>query len=83
MPEWYYETTEEKRLKTLSIQKKWREAREEQDKKEKAKAFITGAFLPPKKYKLWHELKPALVDAPWVANLKVEKPDMYQSLRNW
>ena len=80
-PEYYYETTEEKRLKTLSIQKKWREAKDRQDREEYLKAFRAGNFLPPKKYKLWHELKPALVDAPWVANLKVEKPDMYQELK--
>ena len=82
MPEAYYETTEEKKKQLRSIQKKWREAREEQDKKEKVKAFIAGAFLPPKKFKLWHELRPALQDAPWVANLKIEKPDMYQELKD-
>lgn len=81
MPEYYYKTTEEERLGVLALQKKWQEAREEQDKKEKVKAFIAGAFLPPKKYKLWRELRPALQDAPWVANLKVEKPDMYQELK--
>lgn len=81
MPEWYYETTEEKRRQTLLLQKKWREARDKQDREEYLKAFRAGDFLPSKKYKLWRELKPALVDAPWVANLKVEKPDMYQELK--
>ena len=81
MPEWYYETTEEKQRQTLLLQKKWREAKDKQDREEYLKAFRAGNFLPSKKYKLWHELKPALVDAPWVANLKVEKPDMYQELK--
>ena len=80
-PEEYYETTKEEKRQTRSIQKKWQEAREEQDKKEKVKAFIAGAFLPPKKFKLWCELRPALQDAPWVENLKIEKPDMYQELK--
>jgi RNA polymerase sigma factor (sigma-70 family) len=81
MPEEYYETTEEKKRHTRSIQKKWQEAREKQNKEEQVKAFIAGAFLPPKKYKLWRELRPALQDAPWIANLKIEKPDMYQELK--
>lgn len=85
MPEYYYETTEEKRLGVLALQKKWREAREEQEKEvEKGiqeRAFANGTFLTPKKRKLWNELKPALQDAPWVDNLKIEKPDMYQELK--
>ena len=81
MPEYYYETTEEKRLGVLALQKKWREAREKQEKEEQTKAFIRGAFLPPKKFALWRELRPALQDAPWVENLKVEKPEMYQELK--
>jgi len=82
MPEEYYETTEEKKRGLLKLQRKWREAKEKQDKEEQTKAFIAGAFLPPKKYKLWRELRPALQDAPWIANLKIEKPDMYQELKD-
>jgi RNA polymerase sigma factor (sigma-70 family) len=85
MPEYYYETTEEKRLGVLALQKKWREAREEREKEiEKriqAQAFIRGDSLAPKKRKLWWELRPALEDAPWIENLKIEKPDMYQELK--
>jgi len=81
MPEAYYETTEEKKKQLRSIQKKWQEAKEKREKEEQTKAFIAGAFLPPKKYKLWNELRPALQDAPWIANLKIEKPDMYQELK--
>jgi len=80
-PEDYYETTEEKKRHTRSIQKKWQEAREKQDKEEQVKAFIAGAFLSPKKHKLWRELRPALQDASWVENLRIEKPDMYQELK--
>jgi DNA-directed RNA polymerase specialized sigma24 family protein len=84
-PEDYYETTEDKKRELRSIQKRWKEAREEREKEiEKeiqTKAFIAGAFLTPKKRKLWWELRPALQDAPWVENLKVEKPDMYQELK--
>ena len=82
MPEEYYETTEEKKRGLLKLQRKWREAKEKQDKEEQTKAFIAGAFLPPKKYKLWRELRPALQDVSWIANLKIEKPDMYQELKD-
>jgi RNA polymerase sigma factor (sigma-70 family) len=85
MPEDYYQTTEEKRLEILSIQKKWREAKEQREKEKdnelQAQAFTNGSFLTPKKRKLWWELRPALQDAPWVENLKIEKPDMYQELK--
>jgi RNA polymerase sigma factor (sigma-70 family) len=85
MPEYYYKTTEEKRLGVLALQKKWKEAREEREKeieKEiKAHAFVRGDSLTPKKRKLWWELRPALQDAPWVENLKIEKPEMYQELK--
>lgn len=85
MPEDYYQTTEEKRLEILSIQKKWREAKEQREKEKdnelQAQAFIRGDSLTAKKRKLWWELRPALQDAPWVENLKTEKPDMYQELK--
>jgi RNA polymerase sigma factor (sigma-70 family) len=85
MPEDYCQTTEEKRLEILSIQKKWREAKEQREKEKdnelQAQAFTNGSFLTPKKRKLWWELRPALQDAPWVENLKIEKPDMYQELK--
>ena len=85
MPEYYYKTTEEERLGVLAIQRKWQEARgqreKEIEKEIQTKAFIAGAFLAPKKRKLWWELRPALQDAPWVENLKIEKPDMYQELK--
>jgi RNA polymerase sigma factor (sigma-70 family) len=85
MPEDYYQTTEDKKRELRSIQKRWKEAREEREKEvEKGiqeRAFANGTFLTPKKRKLWWELRPALQDAPWVENLKVEKPDMYQELK--
>jgi RNA polymerase sigma factor (sigma-70 family) len=85
MPEDYYKTTEDKKRELRSIQKRWKEAREEREKEiEKeiqTKAFIAGAFLTPKKRKLWWELRPALQDAPWVENLKIDKPEMYQELK--
>lgn len=85
MPEDYYQTTEDKKRELRSIQKRWKEAREEREKEvEKGiqeRAFANGTFLTPKKRKLWNELKPALQDAPWVDNLKTEKPDMYQELK--
>lgn len=85
MPEDYYKTTEDKKRELRSIQKRWKEAREEREKEiEKeiqTKAFIAGAFLAPKKRKLWWELRPAIADTLWVKNLKIEKPDMYQELK--
>ena len=85
MPEDYYQTTEDKKRELRSIQKRWKEAREEREKEvEKGiqeRAFANGTFLTPKKRKLWWELRPALQDAPWVENLKIEKPDMYQELK--
>ena len=85
MPEDYYKTTEDKKKELRDIQKRWKEAREEREKEiEKGiqeRAFTNGSFLTPKKRKLWWELRPALQDAPWVENLKTEKPDMYQELK--
>jgi len=85
MPEDYYKTTEDKKRELRSIQKRWKEAREEREKEiEKGiqeRAFTSGTFLTPKKRKLWWELRPALQDAPWVENLKIEKPEMYQELK--
>ena len=86
MPEDYYKTTEDKKKELRDIQKRWKEAREEREKEiEKGiqeRAFTNGSFLTPKKRKLWWELRPALQDAPWVENLKTEKPDMYQELKD-
>jgi DNA-binding CsgD family transcriptional regulator len=86
MPEYYYQTTEEKRLEVLALQKKWREAKEQREKEKdnelQAQAFIRGDSLTAKKRKLWWELRPALQDAPWVENIKTEKPDMYQELKD-
>ena len=68
MPEDYYKTTEDKKKELRSIQKRWKEAREEREKEiEKGiqeRAFTSGTFLTPKKRKLWWELRPALQDAP-------------------
>lgn len=85
MPEDYYKTTEEERLGVLALQRKWQEARKKRDeeieKEIQTKARIAGAFLTPKKRELWRELRPAIADALWVKNLKIEKPDMYQELK--
>lgn len=59
-----------------SLQETWRKARERQYKLD-----TMEKNMPLKKQKLWQELKPALQDAPWVENLKIEKPDMYQELK--
>ena len=85
MPEEYYETTEEKKKEALSIQRRWQEARKKRDEEiEKGireRAFVRGEFLTPKKRELWRELRPAVADALWVKNLRVEKPDIYQELK--
>jgi len=38
--------------------------------------------MPTKKKELWDELKPALKDAQWMRDLKYNKPDMYQELKD-
>ncbi len=38
--------------------------------------------MPPEQKELWQELRPALKDAMWVNDLKANKPDMYQELKD-
>ena len=71
-----YKTTLEKTREIESLQEAWRKARERQYKLDNMEKN-----MPLKKRALWNELKPALEDAPWVENLKIEKPDMYQELK--
>lgn len=71
-----YKTTLEKDREVESRQEAWRKARERQHKIDNMEKN-----MPFKKRALWNELKPALQDAPWVENLKIEKPDMYQELK--
>ena len=71
-----YKTTLEKDREVESRQEAWRKAKERQHKID-----TMEKNMPFKKRALWNELKPALQDAPWVENLKIEKPDMYQELK--
>jgi len=71
-----YKTTLEKDREVESLQEEWHQARARQHKLD-----TMEKNMPLKKRALWDELKPALQDAPWVENLKIEKPDMYQELK--
>jgi RNA polymerase sigma factor (sigma-70 family) len=75
--ETHYETTSEKQRQIEEWQKQWREERNR-------KALIHKAEkeMNPEKHALWQELKPALKDVTWVNDLKVNKPDMYQELKD-
>jgi DNA-binding CsgD family transcriptional regulator len=73
----YYKTTEQKKREREALQKQWQaeiESRQRIHYREKT--------MPPEQKELWQELKPALKDATWVINLKVNKPDMYQELKD-
>jgi len=73
----YYKTTEQKKREREALQKQWQaevESRQRIHYREKT--------MPPEQKELWQELKPALQDATWVINLKVNKPDMYQELKD-
>lgn len=73
----YYETTAETQRRIKEWQQEWREERDK-----KALIYKTEKEMSPEKHALWLELKPALKDAPWVDNLRVHKPDMYQELKD-
>lgn len=73
----YYKTTEQKKREREALQKQWQaeiESRQRIHYREKT--------MPPEQKELWQELKPALQDATWVINLKVNKPEMYQELKD-
>lgn len=77
MPEEYYETTEDKRRAIEARQYQWQKEIES-----KQRIHYREKTMPPEQKELWQELKPALKDATWVNDLKANKPDMYQELKD-
>jgi RNA polymerase sigma factor (sigma-70 family) len=73
----YYKTTEEKRREIEARQKEWRE-----DIERRQRIHYREKTMPPEQKELWQELRPALKDAMWVNDLKANKPDMYQELKD-
>jgi len=72
-----YKTSARRKRDQDELQKKWVEEQEKQDR------YIHAArYMPTKKKELWDELKPALEDAEWMRDLKYNKPDMYQELKD-
>ena len=58
-------------------QKEWRE-----DVERRQRIHYREKTMPPEQKELWQELRPALKDAMWVNDLKANKPDMYQELKD-
>lgn len=77
MPEEYYETTEDKRRAIEARQRAWRD-----DIERRQRIHYREKTMPPEQKELWQELRPALKDAMWVNDLKANKPDMYQELKD-
>ena len=73
----YYKTTEEKKREFRANQKHWQEEIERRQR-----IHYREKTMPPEQKELWQELKPALKDVTWVNDLKVNKPDMYQELKD-
>jgi RNA polymerase sigma factor (sigma-70 family) len=77
MPEEYYETTEDKRRAIEARQRAWHD-----DIERRQRIHYREKTMPPEQKELWRELIPALKDVTWVNDLKVNKPDMYQELKD-
>jgi len=54
----------------------------EAEKHKEDRYLLAAMHMPTKKKELWDELKPALKDAEWMSDLKYNKPDMYQELKD-
>jgi RNA polymerase sigma factor (sigma-70 family) len=72
-----YQTTEQKKREIEARQKEWRE-----DVERRQRIHYREKTMPPEQKELWQELRPALKDAMWVNDLKANKPDMYQELKD-
>ena len=72
-----YQTTEQKKREFETRQKEWRE-----DIERRQRIHYREKTMPPEQKELWQELRPALKDAMWVNDLKANKPDMYQELKD-
>jgi hypothetical protein len=72
-----YTTTMHLRLEKERLHREWEAEKHKEDRYRRA-----AMHMPTKKKELWDELKPALKDAAWVADLKTSKPDMYQELQD-
>jgi hypothetical protein len=73
----YYKTTDIKQREIETRQKEWRE-----DIERRQRIHYREKTMPPEQKELWQELRPALKDAMWVNDLKANKPDMYQELKD-
>ena len=73
----YYKTTEQKKREAEARQKQWQEEIESRQR-----MHYREKTMPPEQKALWQELRPALKDAPWVNELRINKPDMYQELKD-
>ncbi len=73
----YYKTTEEKKRQAEVRQREWQEEIESRQR-----IHYREKTMPPEQKELWQELRPALKDAPWVNELRINKPDMYQELKD-
>jgi RNA polymerase sigma factor (sigma-70 family) len=71
-----YKTTEQKKREVEARQREWRE-----DVERRQRIHYREKTMPPEQKELWQELKPALEDVPWIRDLKVSKPEMYQELK--
>lgn len=73
----YYKTTDIKQREIEERQKEF-----QKDIERRRRIHHREKTMPPEQEELWRELKPALQDAPWVDNLRIHKPDMYQELKD-
>jgi hypothetical protein len=82
----YYQTTAQKEAERLA---EWARIDKERLKR-REQAEIKSAYLQARKLaekKLqkaknnWEELEPMLADAPWIAHLEKEQPEMHQELK--
>ena len=72
-----YKTTEQKKREVEAWHYQWQKEIES-----KQRIHYREKTMPPEQKELWQELIPALKDATWVNDLKVNKPDMYQELKD-
>lgn len=73
----YYKTTEQKKREAEARQREW-----QADIERRQRIHYREKTMPPEQKELWQELRPALKDVTWVNDLKVNKPDMYQELKD-
>lgn len=82
----YYQTTAQKEAERLAELARWEKERLEKRKQAEIKsAYLQARKLAENKFKMakdnWDQIEPMLADAPWIAQLEKDHPDMHQELK--